>query len=356
MSIKTFFQRISPAYRSRDTILDALNSYQIKTSARLDSIEKKLSDSEKKNEYLFYCLQHLDGETELETKKRVFLNLPKADGSIREFQLAANYILQRVKHICDENDLHVILSGGTLLGAIRHKGFIPWDDDVDLDIMRADYYRLEEILAKDEELVMKRYYRYLVKDQRAGYITKIKLKDSENFFIDIFPKDYVYAPEDEVEQIWEETKALCDEYHSRLKEIFVQYGFLEKDRNRPEPFEKMDEAVRTLEKQYVSILQERYCKTGEYNGFCQGVDQDFIFRDIHKIASADEYLPIKRNALLFEGAYYDSYQNPEKWLAGQYGDFWSLPRAIQQQHYKEFSGYTEQDQKLLEKIIQASKK
>ena len=59
----------------------------------------------------------------------------------REVQLVSLDILKDVHNFCVENNIKYSLSGGTLLGAIRHDGFIPWDDDVDIQLPRPDYNR-----------------------------------------------------------------------------------------------------------------------------------------------------------------------------------------------------------------------
>ena len=51
-------------------------------------------------------------------------------------------IMTDIDSFCRENNIRYIISSGTLLGAVRHKGFIPWDDDIDMIMMRNDYNKL----------------------------------------------------------------------------------------------------------------------------------------------------------------------------------------------------------------------
>lgn len=71
------------------------------------------------------------------------------DGSLlRRHQLRMLEILKYVDGICRENNINYWLSSGTCLGAVRHGGFIPWDDDADIEMLREDYVKLEKILKK----------------------------------------------------------------------------------------------------------------------------------------------------------------------------------------------------------------
>lgn len=65
--------------------------------------------------------------------------------SLRRLQLEELAILKEFVEICKRHDLRYYILGGTLLGAIRHKGFIPWDDDVDVAMPRSDYERFLQI-------------------------------------------------------------------------------------------------------------------------------------------------------------------------------------------------------------------
>lgn len=68
---------------------------------------------------------------------------------LRTLQMKMLDILIVVTNICDKHDIPYWISGGTLLGAVRHGGFIPWDDDIDIELLYPDYKKLLKILPKE---------------------------------------------------------------------------------------------------------------------------------------------------------------------------------------------------------------
>jgi len=120
--------------------------------------------------------------------------------SLRDIQMSSLRIMKAFDAFCREHKLTYYLSGGTLLGAIRHKGFIPWDDDVDLMMPRPDYQRMLSMDFSDP-----RYSLYCL-EKSDGYSRPwVRLTDkstvvsgtahfdgdSEGLAIDIFPIDGV---------------------------------------------------------------------------------------------------------------------------------------------------------------------
>ena len=67
--------------------------------------------------------------------------------TLKEQKVLINNILKFIKEICDQNRINYYLAFGTLLGAVRHKGFIPWDDDIDIVMTRKDYNQFRTIIS-----------------------------------------------------------------------------------------------------------------------------------------------------------------------------------------------------------------
>ena len=63
----------------------------------------------------------------------------------RRMQLVQIPLIQEVDRVCRKHDIRYTISCGTLLGAVRHKGYIPWDDDADISMLREDYERFRQV-------------------------------------------------------------------------------------------------------------------------------------------------------------------------------------------------------------------
>lgn len=124
--------------------------------------------------------------------------------TLKKLQAVLLEMLIEVDRICRKNNIEYSLSGGTLLGAVRHGGFIPWDDDVDVSMRRVDYEKFKRACKRDLDKS-----RFFFQDHttdpnyRWGY-ARLRRKDSvfirtgqehmkqkTGIFLDIFPNDYV---------------------------------------------------------------------------------------------------------------------------------------------------------------------
>lgn len=134
---------------------------------------------------------------------------------------AALEVVEVIDNICTENNITWFADYGTLLGTIRHRGYIPWDDDIDIMLLRSDYDHLISILpsALPEGFVLTGMYSDNKKFQEAARVCHSRVIANEEFFpihkymsrfhgfpyprigIDIFPVDKVApTPEEESER------------------------------------------------------------------------------------------------------------------------------------------------------------
>ncbi len=157
--------------------------------------------------------------------------MKKRQLSSEEIKKTELNILLELKKATEENNLRFFISGGSLLGAIRHHGFIPWDDDIDVCMPRPDYDKLCQLYREGK--VFPDYIELQCYENHTGDFPFIKLLDTrtqieekyvegmvKSLWVDILPVDGF--PEDEAEVIRIQKKAV--RYRKGLMLKFAKAG------------------------------------------------------------------------------------------------------------------------------------
>ena len=236
-------------------------------------------------------------------------------------------MLKAVRAICQKYDLDYWLEGGSLLGAIRHQGFIPWDDDLDISMPRASFNQFLKIAAKElpNNLCIQTpqtdrgYFNLAVqlkiRDKNSRYVEKKERGDEpyqQGIYIDIFAYDK--KPTNPLQQKLYKLlgKKLCRLLHHKYAPMYLQSG------NHRRLYKTLSFFFPKAMLEY--CMQGLISKANASNSPLLGYGYDCINNTQH---SFDVFYPLKQT--LFEGSYFNIPHRAEVILEQQFGDFWTLP-------------------------------
>lgn len=253
------------------------------------------------------------------------------DLTLREAQMLMVDILKDVHELCERHGLKYFLDAGTLIGAVRHKGFIPWDDDVDIGMLRDDFNKFLEIAKKElpEHLFLQtfetdKYYDVYPVPCKIRYNNTVFLEEGakENYkmhngvYIDIFPYDSL--PKYNV--VYKVQRAFSYNIlksFKRLRDIPEKLSFKNKITfSFYKLLVKMFPNKRRLK--FFNFLIKWNSKNSKYMGY--GVDtywSEYVYE------KSDYFQLVK---LEFEGQYFYAPKNYHTILTQLYGDYMIMPK------------------------------
>ncbi len=256
------------------------------------------------------------------------LNIMKKVDNLKDIQDIELGILEYVVDVCKKNKLRYYLAGGTLLGAIRHQGFIPWDNDIDIAMPRFDFKRLIDIMDQNSDF---RYKLLAVKNNNSYCLPFVKVVDLKTrlfeltgdckmsemgVFIDIFPID-----------------ALSDDEKIALK----QFHFVRKWGRRIAGSVCFTQELSIYRKithmiwfiVFKLLNREKCLKAVESRlkikpmGNAKYVVSTYGLRGDKEIISSDVF--VDTIDVIFEGRKYCAPKGYDKYLKQMYGDYMKLP-------------------------------
>ena len=256
-------------------------------------------------------------------------------------QIGLLTLLKEFDSICKKNNITYYLEGGSLLGAVRHKGFLPWDDDVDLCITRTEWQKLLKVIDKDlpegrEIYSYERYPEYLRETVKYTNLNSTVLFPNHILdglaagqHIDLFILDP--APSDPAE-LAEYTK-LATIYSELMTPVYVMCPDILAYRDEYNKYRRM---MKVKGRDYVLNLLREKLYSYEDNEDCT----TYYLRWGNKHRFFDKAMFGTPVEVEFEGGVYPAPQQYHRFLRAEFGDTWMMvPAASQQEDHSTYDCY-----------------
>lgn len=329
---KKILRNINPAYR----VALRLEEENVLLFHNIDCLKRELIQMQSliksygmQNQMFFWWQIAEPGESFDDVQKRFHHSIPQAGHDLRMVQLGNVFLLSKLQEICNNHDIHIWLDFGNLLGAVRHKGFIPWDDDLDVGILRKDLKKLREVINDYPDFELADGY-YISKT--VGRFTRFIAKGYEiPSFVDLDVFDFCNFPDDD--ETW---KLICNLRRKFMLELNELKPILKENYDIPNAVitPQNEEDIKRITEicdRYAGILgTEDEAKTIYW-----AIDST---RPVYR-ALIDKDIVFPLGKMEFEKGIYEIPGRYDDYLKIQYSDYYMLPTNVGVPKHKEFAHY-----------------
>lgn len=270
-------------------------------------------------ETMLWQLYRNDNEDLQDAKKRFFASLPKANGGLRAMQLGCAKLLGEFDSLCKDNGLQYWIAFGTLLGAIRHQGFIPWDDDSDLGMMRSEIDRLIDIVSDDER------YRISIVYDVWNFCKQVRFMyaDINNpCFLDLFIFEESGTAD---KKTFEKQLELRMKMIAEMKDAPYYSEWKEKE-FIPASYPLTTQIEETFAKYRSIEIDQGIIDVQATNGMLWGIENIYILSEYQWACSKQDVFPTQ--TISFEQIPCQAPNNLRKFTEDVYGDIYRVPKDI----------------------------
>lgn len=266
-----------------------------------------------------------------------------SDEEIKEIQAIILKMINELDNIFKKNDIKYYLGGGSALGAIRHKGFIPWDEDMDINMPRKDCNKIIELFKQNQDNINEKYY---LCDNSYDHefdvnFLRIKLKGTsfKEFLYEDYSKDGIFIDIFPVENMYDnKIKRNIHGYIVTILLAICSFVRINKKKEKYLKFKGNEEYIRTIKKKafFGKILSFRSLNSwlrtaNKVMGMCKDENSKYISVPTGKRHFWGE-MYLREDIFPFKYEKFENIELPvanknEKYMSKMFGDYTKIPKV-----------------------------